>query len=93
MVGIKSRSYSNSGWLLEGEYSMPFFSTRHSPNYELHIQIFDIQAETMFILIKCLCTSYGYELWVTRCRGDELHVNRRVSDSRRPSVVDRILVV
>ena len=32
MVGTKSRGYSNSGRLSEGEYSMPFFSTRHSPN-------------------------------------------------------------
>ena len=31
MVGTKSRGYSNSGRLSEGEYSMPFFSTRHSP--------------------------------------------------------------
>ena len=31
MVGTKSRGYSNSGQLSEGEYSMPFFSTRHSP--------------------------------------------------------------
>ena len=28
-----SRGYSNSGRLSEGEYSMPFFSTCHSPNY------------------------------------------------------------
>ena len=42
---------------------------------ELHIQVLDIQTEIMFILIKCLCTSYGYELFVTRCRGHELHVN------------------
>ena len=32
MVGTKSRGYSNSGWFSEGEYSMPFFCTRHSPN-------------------------------------------------------------
>ena len=32
MVGTKSRGYSNSGQLSEGEYSMPFFSTRHSPS-------------------------------------------------------------
>ena len=32
----------------------------------------------MFILIKCLCTSCGYELLVTRCRGHELHVNPSV---------------
>ena len=31
MVGTKSHGYSNSGRLSEGEYSMPFFSTRHSP--------------------------------------------------------------
>ena len=42
--------------------------------YEQHIQVFDIQAEIMFILIKCLCTSCGYVLLVTRCRGHELHV-------------------
>ena len=32
MVGTKSRGYSNLGRLSEGEYSMPFFGTRHSPN-------------------------------------------------------------
>ena len=32
MVGTKSRGYSNSGRLSEGEYSMPFFSTRYSPS-------------------------------------------------------------
>ena len=32
MVGTKSRGYLNSGRLSEGEYSMPFFCTRHSPN-------------------------------------------------------------
>ena len=32
MVGTKSRGYANSGRLSEGEYLMPFFSTRHSPN-------------------------------------------------------------
>ena len=31
MVGTKSRGYSNSGRFSEGEYSMPFFCTRHSP--------------------------------------------------------------
>ena len=31
MVGTKTRGYSNSGRLSEGEYSMPFLSTRHSP--------------------------------------------------------------
>ena len=31
----------------------------------------------MFILIKCLCMSCGYELLVTICRGHELHVNRK----------------
>ena len=31
MVDTKSCGYSNSGRLSEGEYSMPFFSTRHSP--------------------------------------------------------------
>ena len=36
--------------------------------YELHIQV--------FILIKYLSTSCGYELLVTRCHGHELHVNR-----------------
>ena len=35
MVGAKSRGYSNSGQLSEGEYSMPFFSTRHSPNTDI----------------------------------------------------------
>ena len=30
MVDTKSRGYSNSGRLSEGEYSVPFFSTRHS---------------------------------------------------------------
>ena len=35
-----------------------------------------LQAEIMFILIKYLCTSCGYELLVTRCRGHELHVNQ-----------------
>ena len=34
MVGTKSRGYSNSGWLSEGEYSMPFFSTSHSPSLQ-----------------------------------------------------------
>ena len=32
MVGTKSRGYSNSGRFSEGEYSMPFFCTRHSPS-------------------------------------------------------------
>ena len=31
MVGTKSRGYSNSGRLSEGEYSVPFFSTLPSP--------------------------------------------------------------
>ena len=31
MVGTKSRGYSNSGRLSEGEYSVPFFCTRPSP--------------------------------------------------------------
>ena len=31
MVWTKSRGYSNSGRFSEGEYSMPFFCTRHSP--------------------------------------------------------------
>ena len=33
MVGTKSRCYSNSGRLTEGEYSRPFFSTDPSPSY------------------------------------------------------------
>ena len=32
MIGTKSHGYSNSGWLSEGEYSGPFFSTRPSPS-------------------------------------------------------------
>ena len=36
MVGIKSRGYLNSGRLSEGEYSMPFFGTRHSPIFYTH---------------------------------------------------------
>ena len=36
MVGTKSRGYSNLGRLSEGEYSMPFFSTRHSPTYKIN---------------------------------------------------------
>ena len=39
MVGTKSRSYSNSGRLLEGEYSGPFFSTRPSPKDNNIIQV------------------------------------------------------
>ena len=36
MVGTKSRGYTNSGLLSEGEYSKPFFCTRHSPiNYTI----------------------------------------------------------
>ena len=31
MVGTTSCGYSNSGRFSEGEYSMPFFCTRHSP--------------------------------------------------------------
>ena len=34
MVGTKSRGYSNSGQLSEGEYSMPFLCTHHSPNFD-----------------------------------------------------------
>ena len=37
MVGTKSRGYLNSGRLSEGEYSMPFFSTRHSPTFDLAV--------------------------------------------------------
>ena len=33
MVDTKFRGYSNSGRLSEGEYSMPFFCTRHSPSH------------------------------------------------------------
>ena len=33
MVDTKSRSYSNLGQLSEGEYSVPFFSTRPSPSF------------------------------------------------------------
>ena len=40
------------------------------------MQVFDIQVEKIFIIIKCLCTSCGYELLVMRCCGHELHVNR-----------------
>ena len=39
MVGTKSRGYSNSGRLSEGEYSMPFFGTHHSPNRKLEIRL------------------------------------------------------
>ena len=35
MVDIKSHGYSNSGRLWEGEYSMPFFSTRPSPTLNI----------------------------------------------------------
>ena len=45
MVGTKSRGYSNSGRLSEGEYSMPFFSTRPSPSFDIiffFLQIFDM---------------------------------------------------
>ena len=37
MVGTKSRGYSNSGRLSEGEYSGPFFSTRPSPSKTLRL--------------------------------------------------------
>ena len=40
MVGTKSRGYSNLGWLSDGEYSMPFFSTRHSPSLNYFLVIF-----------------------------------------------------
>ena len=36
MVDTKSRGYSNSGRLSEGEYLVPFFSTRPSPSYHSH---------------------------------------------------------
>ena len=36
----------------------------------------------MFILIKCLRRSCGYELMVTRCRGHELHVNHVIKHDR-----------
>ena len=39
------------------------------------MQVFDIQVEIIFTFIKCLCTTCGYELFVTRCRGHELHVD------------------
>ena len=42
---------------------------------ELGIQVFDIQAEKLFIVRQYLCTSCGYKLLVTRCHGHELHVN------------------
>ena len=43
MVDTKSRSYSNSGRLSEGVYSVPFFSTRPSPNFD---KIFDPQGNS-----------------------------------------------
>ena len=42
------------------------------------MQVFDIEAEIIFIIIKCLYTSCGYELLVTRCRGNKLDVNQTV---------------
>ena len=42
MVGTKSRGYSNSGQLSEGEYSMPFFCTRHSPSFK-----------TFYVILLC----------------------------------------
>ena len=42
MVGTKSRSYSNLG-RLEGEYSMPFFCTHHSPSQNWESSFWDTQ--------------------------------------------------
>ena len=57
MVGTKSRGYSNSGRLSEGEYLMPFFSTRHSPNY-YHSETWNLpktkQKITKLWLRKCI---------------------------------------
>ena len=59
MVDTKSRGYSNSGRLSEGEYSVPFFSTRLSPtNNHISKCSFPQLSTTLAINIR-KCTTYG----------------------------------
>ena len=60
MVGTKSHGYSNSGRLSEGEYSMPFFCTSHSPTFVFHF-ILDI---FLIMLSNYLEDSFKKNIWV-----------------------------
>ena len=56
MVGIKSLGYSNSGRLSDGEYSMPFFCTRHSPTCDCG---FSVENNFYFLLEYRLLLKIG----------------------------------